>query len=584
MNENQNWNVGDQIKDALQDALDTGDFKNLNQVVAGTVSSALTEAKRQMKAASENITTGTQTSRREGTPPGPGPYYKPPGNQFGNPGNAAQGTPGNGANPYTAQPGGPTMGGQHSGSNQNWNGNPSANANQFQGMGSNIPNGRQGAVGGQGGAGSNGGAGGRGGYAGQMGGSWSQGQYHYNNWNNVGKKDTFHYKKHPQTGNFYNGMAQATKYVQKAYRTYQNNQRNVNKQTNVPRQNYAQQMPNLPSIKTKKVGQISGTLYLVFGGIGTGIMGLVLAIITILFVTSEITSIWPLFFVGIFLLGFLGMIERGCVKKERLKRARRYVELCDGKTYINIEDLSMHIAKSRRFVLKDVKRMLKLGIFPEGHLDEKETCLMLDDATYREYLKIQKERKVQAMEDKMAKMREKQKQPTPAAQTNEQAERAAAQVQAAKDGVQVNIELEDMIADGQECIRRLRDMNDAIDGEGISAKLFQMENLLKEIFERVREHPEQMPQMHKFMDYYLPTTMKLVQAYAEFDSMSVPGEDILSAKSEIEKTLDTINSAFTELLNNLYRDSVFDVTTDAQVLQTMLAKEGLTREMEKVPR
>ena len=129
-------------------------------------------------------------------------------------------------------------------------------------------------------------------------------------------------------------------------------------------------------------------------------------------------------------------------------------------------------------------------------------------------------------------------------------------------------------------------MNDSIEGEVISAKLFQLENLLKEIFDRIKEHPEQMSQMQKFMNYYLPTTLKLVQAYSEFDSISAPGEDIISAKAEIEKTLDTINKAFVELLNNLFRDSVFDVTTDAQVLQTMLAKEGLTRDMEfeKVPR
>ena len=83
--------------------------------------------------------------------------------------------------------------------------------------------------------------------------------------------------------------------------------------------------------------------------------------------------------------------------------------------------------------------------------------------------------------------------------------------------------------------------------------------------------------MQKFMNYYLPTTLKLVEAYEEFDSVSVPGEDILSAKAEIEKTLDTINQAFVELLNKLFRASVFDITTDAQVLQTMLAKEGLTK-------
>ena len=81
-------------------------------------------------------------------------------------------------------------------------------------------------------------------------------------------------------------------------------------------------------------------------------------------------------------------------------------------------------------------------------------------------------------------------------------------------------------------------------------------------------------------------TLKLVKSYEEFDSLSVQGEDILEAKAEIEKTLDPINSAFAELLSRLFQKSAFDVTTDAQVLQTMLANEGLTRqkEFEKVPR
>ena len=78
------------------------------------------------------------------------------------------------------------------------------------------------------------------------------------------------------------------------------------------------------------------------------------------------------------------------------------------------------------------------------------------------------------------------------------------------------------------------------------------------------------------MEYYLPTMLKLVEQYAEFDRMSSPGEDVQEAKAEIEKTLDMINQAFVTLLNNLFRDAAFDASADAQVLQTMLAKEGLT--------
>ncbi|MBD5499797.1 MAG: hypothetical protein HDR10_01130 [Lachnospiraceae bacterium] len=141
-------------------------------------------------------------------------------------------------------------------------------------------------------------------------------------------------------------------------------------------------------------------------------------------------------------------------------------------------------------------------------------------------------------------------------------------------------ELNTMIAEGMECIRKLHALNDKIPGEVISQKLYCLESLLKDIFDNVREHPEQMHRMHTMMDYYLPTTLKLVEAYEDFDRISVPGKDIIDAKAEIERTLDIINQAFKELLNNLFQDAVFDATTDAQVLQTMLAREGLTKDTE----
>lgn len=84
-----------------------------------------------------------------------------------------------------------------------------------------------------------------------------------------------------------------------------------------------------------------------------------------------------------------------------------------------------------------------------------------------------------------------------------------------------------------------------------------------------------MSKMHELMDYYLPTVIKIVGAYSEYDDVSEPGPDIVKAKQDIENTLDTINDALCKLLNNLFKDSVWDVTTDAQVLKTVLAQRGL---------
>ena len=367
----------------------------------------------------------------------------------------------------------------------------------------------------------------------------------------------------------------------------------------------------LPRIKTKKVGNVAGVLLTVFGGIGTGCASIAVLVAIILFAKG---AVLPLIWALAFLFGFIFMIDRGCMRRNRIKRAERYVALCGGKSYIDIEELALQMGKSRKHILKDVKKMIKLGIFPEGHLDAQESCLILDDATFREYLKLQKERKALEMEAKVARMQEKQKANGAYAMHDQQAGNEDAKIQAGQiaggqhsqsdsrmagsisddhdarglveaEGID-DPELAALIKEGNDCIRKLRKMNDDIEGEAVSAKLSQLENLLQEIFDRVKEHPEQMPQMQKFMNYYLPTTLKLVEAYGEFDDVSVPGEDIALAKLEIEKTLDTINQAFAELLNKLFRSSVYDVTTDAQVLQTMLAKEGLTgnKEFEKLSR
>ncbi|MCM1026800.1 MAG: 5-bromo-4-chloroindolyl phosphate hydrolysis family protein [Roseburia sp.] len=334
---------------------------------------------------------------------------------------------------------------------------------------------------------------------------------------------------------------------------------------------FQEEMLALRPETVRPVERISGTLYRVFGGICTGITAILCAVFFGLSLGLG-GGWWTVFFcVVLLLIGSLTMLKRGVTRKKDLRRALRYVDLAGHNQYINLADLALLTNKSDKFILKDVKKLLQIGYFPEGHLDKEETCLMLNDDIYREYLSLERQRVVLEREQRA---REKAQGPKePVAMEPEQAKRTES-------------ELEAMISQGQDCIRRLRDMNDNIPGEEISAKLFRLENLLKEIFEGLKEHPEQLPQMKKFMNYYLPTTLKLVEAYREFDGMSAQGEEVREAKTEIEKTLDTINHAFSELLNRMFRETAYDITTDAQVLQSMLAREGLAseKEFEKVPR
>jgi 5-bromo-4-chloroindolyl phosphate hydrolysis protein len=129
---------------------------------------------------------------------------------------------------------------------------------------------------------------------------------------------------------------------------------------------------------------------------------------------------------------------------------------------------------------------------------------------------------------------------------------------------------------GNAFIAEIRRCNDAIPGEEISAKIDRMEAIIRRIFHRAETNPEIVPDLKKMMDYYLPMTVKLLNAYADMDAQPVQGENILNSKAEIEGTLDTLNLAFEKLLDSLFADTALDVSSDISVLQTMLAQEGLT--------
>ena len=128
---------------------------------------------------------------------------------------------------------------------------------------------------------------------------------------------------------------------------------------------------------------------------------------------------------------------------------------------------------------------------------------------------------------------------------------------------------------GSEYIESIRKSNEAIPGEEVSEKIYRMELLVRRIFQQTEAHPENARDLRKMMDYYLPMTVKLLGAYEELDRQPVQGENILNSKKEIEDTLDTLNSAFAKLLDNLFEDTAWDVSSDISVLQTMLAQEGL---------
>ena len=240
--------------------------------------------------------------------------------------------------------------------------------------------------------------------------------------------------------------------------------------------------------------------------------------------------------------------------RKKINRFRSYIHTLNGRTYAEISELAKGVRKPEKFVRRDLKRMIKKYMFLEGHLDESGTCLITSDESYKQYLETKRQAEIQQKEKEQEIRQEKE------TDSDENLSKEARQV----------------IEEGNAYIEQIRKSNDAIPGVEISNKMYHLENVIKRIFKRVEQHPELIDDLHKFMDYYLPTTVKLLQAYEELDKQDVEGDNIIMAKKEIENTLDTINEAFENLLDSFFRDTAWDVATDISVLKTMLAQEGLT--------
>ena len=144
-----------------------------------------------------------------------------------------------------------------------------------------------------------------------------------------------------------------------------------------------------------------------------------------------------------------------------------------------------------------------------------------------------------------------------------------------------NPELDKMIRDGALAVEEMKRLDENIEDEKISQAIRKLEQTSQAIFQQVREAPEKLPQIRRFMDYYLPTTLKLLNAYDRMSSVGVGGENIDGTKERVEAIMDTIVAAFDKQLDGLFGAEALDVSADITVLETMLAREGLAGDQMK---
>jgi len=272
-----------------------------------------------------------------------------------------------------------------------------------------------------------------------------------------------------------------------------------------------------------------------------------------LFLTGE--ALLPAIAVPLLAVGAL-LIGNGVSGLKRINRFKRYRKLLGQKTYCSLEKLARGIGQSVKSVRRDVRKLLADGYFPEGHLDKEESNLIITEETY------------QLFERSRLQLEQSQQEAKQVAKEAKQKKTVSSQLP----------QVQEVLDKGNAFIAEIHRCNDLIPGFEISEKISRIELIVQRIFERAASHPEIIPDLKKMMDYYLPMTVKLLNAYADMDAQPVQGETIRASKREIEQTLDTLNLAFEKLLDSVFEDTALDVSSDISVLQTLLAQEGLTED------
>ena len=237
----------------------------------------------------------------------------------------------------------------------------------------------------------------------------------------------------------------------------------------------------------------------------------------------------------------LGMLAGGAslllgsgAMKRRQRRFATYLRTAGQKPAVPLDYLARAANVSRRRVEKDVNLMLEKGLWgDEAYIDLGSGMLFRSQAAATAYF------------DKARQM--------------QQPEEPAVQPQAAEGYAGV--------------LRQIRELNDRIADEALSAKIDRIEQVSGRIFKAIEDDPAKKGASGTFLNYYLPTTLKLLENYADFEETGVSGENLSQAKSRIEATMDSIVVGFEHQLDELYRTDAMDIDSDIRVMETMLRRD-----------
>ena len=139
-----------------------------------------------------------------------------------------------------------------------------------------------------------------------------------------------------------------------------------------------------------------------------------------------------------------------------------------------------------------------------------------------------------------------------------------------------NPEIDALLKERERAVSEMRRLNDSIQDETISAQIDHLEEITGKIIDHVAAQPKKLPQIRRFLNYYLPTTLKILNAYDRMDAAGISGSNIDTTKQKVESMLTTIVQAFDRQLDALFGEEALDISTDITVMENLLAQEGLT--------
>ncbi len=312
------------------------------------------------------------------------------------------------------------------------------------------------------------------------------------------------------------------------------------------------QKPNLTPFQQNRPMGAKPILKMVFGLIGLAVFtpaAIPLMVASVFF--PSVASVSSAIIAGLLATGAGALFVNGVGNKRLQDKFNKYAKIIGPEEYYPINRISAQMMETSDETLNSLDKMIKAKYLPQARFDAGRTTLMLTPWVYEQYQLAEN-----AMMEKEAKAAE-------------------------RDNSNVPPEAKALLAEGEAFIEKIRVANVKIIDDEMSDKLDNMEIIVDRIFRQVEKDPSTYQDLRKFMNYYLPTTEKLINAYIDLDAQPQIGENIKNTKQEISEAMDTINTAFVKLFDSLYEDVAWDVASDISVMQTMMAQDGLTDDRSK---